>query len=137
MTPLVAYLVSFALTVWPPRQNDVRHLREVVAIAVDVASTDADLVEATTLMNIAALESTFRVHARGKLGERGPFQVMPPRDPSAAGALSILRAQGLRGYCGCSRACPHTILRRSLPAQAWVWTHPLDATAPRDALAFR
>jgi len=132
MSAMTAYLVTFALSVWPPRPTDVHRLREIVAIAADVASTDATPEEALTLINIAALESGFERTARGKLGERGAWQVMPPAVSYAADeALRRVRVQGMQSFCGCVRPCPKTVAHRT--DKAILWRLAFDPPAPRRA----
>ena len=107
-------------------------LREYSAIAADVASTDATLEEALTLVNIAALESGFERAARGALGEVGAFQNIHGH-PGAKAALALLRLQGMLGYCGCPRRSPRCDLlveHRTGPARQWLAAHPAG-----DALA--
>lgn len=90
-------------------------LHELASIAADIASTDASESEARLLASIAVHESSARLHATGKIGEQGPFQVLHG-DPHAREALRRLRTQGLQGYAGCTRPCPD--LTRALAAYA-------------------
>jgi Transglycosylase SLT domain len=108
---LTAYYIAFALSCWPnivhrPRQN-----REMRAIAAEVASTDATPFEGRRLMNIAALESNFDRTAKGKMGEMGAWQIMPPfKSYGAKEALRRMRGQGMVGYVGCRHAEDEVVL---------------------------
>lgn len=82
-------------------------LRELSAVAADIAATDASEREARLLASIAIHESSVRASAVGPGGERGAFQIMPPGKPGAREALRRLRIQGLEVYAGCgSHRCP-------------------------------
>ena len=130
-----AYLLSFALLAWPPSPRDRHRLHEMSAIAAMVASTDASPIEALTLMNVAAFESGFERTAKGRQGERGPFQIMPPAASYGAHeALSRLRKQGLMGYMGCRRVteeCERMAEHRTFPAKLYRWA--FDPPAPDPA----
>jgi len=137
LTAFAAYLVAFAVDLWTtlhgaaPREHGHR-LGEIVAVAGDVASTDAGPLEGLTLMNIAAWESGYERSAVGKQGERGPFQIMPPaRSYGAAEALRRLRDQGIFGYMGCARVtevCSAMADRRTFPAELYFWSHPAPSS---------
>jgi hypothetical protein len=130
---LVAYLVLFAHdlceTWWHFRPTPGgRRDQAIVAIAEDVASTNATPGEALDLMNIAAAESTYRVHATGKLGEQGPWQVRPPATSyGAREALRRLRVLGIYGFMGCregAEECERMAHRRTDLAHVYAWAHP-------------
>jgi hypothetical protein len=104
---MVLYLVAFVLAFWPKLAGE--QARDMWLDAVEVAaledSMNATAQEMLRLMNIAALESGFRRDAKGKQGELGPWQVMPPAmDYGAKEALRRMRSQGMLGYCGCRSA---------------------------------
>jgi hypothetical protein len=108
-----AYLLAFVVAFFPQFLRSHHSARETRLVLGDIASTDADALEALTLANIAAMESGFRRDARGKAGERGAFQVMPPApNYGAAEALRRLRTQGLTHYCGCPVSCPELVAHR-------------------------
>ena len=128
---LYTYIVAFILAVFPPRGPWGLHQRE--AVARDIASTDASPLEALTLANIAAWESGFDTKAKGRMGERGAFQIMRG-DPGAAHALSLLRLQGIMGYMGCPRRterCEAMADRRTFPAKLYFWAHDPPVAEPQ------
>ena len=122
---MIPYLLSFVLSTWP---SLVAHrLYEVSAILADIAGTDATPIEALELANIAAYESTFRIHALGDRGRsRGPFQVMAPSASyGAREALRRLRIQGIMGFIGCanhidSSKCIQMAENRTAKAILWL-----------------
>lgn len=124
--------MAFILAVFPPRGPWGLHQREVVAR--DIASTDASPLEALTLANIAAWESGFDTKAKGRQGERGPWQVMPPAASYGAHeALARLRRQGIYGFMGCPRRterCEAMADRRTFPAKLYLWAHDPPEPAP-------
>lgn len=128
---MFAYILAFILVAFPPRGPWGAHERRLVA--ADIASTDAEPLEALTLANIAAYESGFDTHARGRAGERGAFQVMPPASSyGAREALSRLRRQGLRGFMGfttCGERCERMAEARTFPAKLFYWAHPYVTAA--------
>jgi hypothetical protein len=102
---MTSYLMSFVLFFWPFVADHPRQLRDAILDCEEVAATDATPEEALELMGFAALESNFIRDAKGKAGERGAWQVMPPaRSYGADEALSRLRRQGTLGYVGCRRS---------------------------------
>ena len=128
LNALASYCLAFALSIpswWP---HSAHRMTEMIEIARDIGSTDAGPIEGLELMNIAALESGFDTHARGRAGERGAFQVMPPAASYGAHeALSRLRRQGLRGFMGfvvCGQRCLDMAERRTFPAKLYFWSHP-------------
>jgi len=125
-----AYLVAFAVDLWVTLHGIApgRHRRgEIEATAAEVASTDAGPLEALELLGIAAWESGYDASARGRAGERGRWQVMPPARSYGAGeALSRLRRQGIAGFMGftrCGELCEAMAERRTLPAKVYFWSH--------------
>jgi hypothetical protein len=140
MTAMATYFLLFAMTIWPPRTQ--HREREMVAIAIDVASTNATPEEGLILMNIAALESNFNRKALGRAGERGAFQVMPPAVSfGAAEALRRLRLQGIEGYCGCRGRdrCRKKAENRTWQARLWRLGFDPPSTAepwPRELIRF-
>lgn len=105
----------------PPRQNDVARLREMVILSIVIADASEDTpLPGKTAKETAAqftaipyYESGFAIHAVGKLGEVGPFQLMPPNVPKtlraqAKEAIRRWRVQGPCGYTGEANAkhCP-------------------------------
>ncbi len=134
MTTPPAYLIAFAVSLWAslhggsgPSQH---RMREIEAVAADVASTDGSTLEELELMNVAAWESGYERRARGPLGERGAFQVLPPaRSYGAAEALRRFRAAGLYGYMGCSprsERCREMGTRRTFYAALYLAAFPLE-----------
>jgi hypothetical protein len=120
---MLAYILLFAMTVWPPRTQ--HRAREMRAIAEDIASTDASPLEGLKLMNIAAYESNFdtlAINHEGS-GALGPFQIMPPAASYGADeALRRLRQQGIMGFMGCPTAtdrCLRMAERRTWQARLW------------------
>lgn len=128
---MLDYVLAFILTVWWPHSAWGLHERRV--IAADIANTDASPLEALTLANIAAYESGFDTKARGRAGERGAFQVMPPAASyGAREALSRLRRQGLRGFMGfttCGDRCERMAEARTFQAKLFYWAHPYVTAA--------
>ena len=132
------YVLGFILAVFPPRGPWGLHERE--AVARDIASTDCSPLEALTLANIAAWESGFDTKAKGRQGERGAFQVMPPGDPGARSALRLLRLQGILGYMGCpqrTERCEAMADRRTFPAKLYFWAHDPPVAEPQRILVSR
>lgn len=117
MPPLAVWVLRLMLFLLPPVQNNVPRLREYVIVAI----VTADAAQATplpgrssyetaaTLTEIALLESGFVIRARGRDGEVGPWQLMPPAPArlreQAAEAIRRWRVQGAQGYTG-ERRCP-------------------------------
>jgi len=96
-----------------PDPRRVYRLAELSRIAASIARTDASDEEARTLAKVAIHESGAREDATGPLGEKGPFQIMPPGKPTAEVALARVRwsmeaCSDLSLYAGCRRcgACP-------------------------------
>ena len=142
-TYLWAYLMTFMLTVFPPASGrSVHRLREMSAIAWDIASTtDCGPLECLELATIPRWESGYERSARGQQGERGAWQVKgcAKTDPCGARvALSRLRAQGIFGYMGCAgheddETCRTMAANRTEPAEDWLEDHPyLPAVKLRD-----
>lgn len=90
-----------------PRSDAEAH--EDMAIALAIVDATPDPLEEATLVAIAWFESGLRVHAVGKLGEQGPWQLMPPAPKTvheqAKEALRRWKVQGAVGYTG-ERTCP-------------------------------
>jgi len=130
----------FILSVHPPRDRrgeldyrDVYRLREMSAIAWAITKTECDPLECLELANIPFWESGYERTAKGKKGEVGAWQLMPPQpcDPRATTcqareALRRLRVQGIEGYCGCSRwhPCSDMVEHRIGAARDWYAEHP-------------
>ena len=119
---LTAYLIAFALSWWPNVAHHRYQDHELKIIAADIASSGATPLEGLILVNIAAMESNFDTHAKGRHGELGAFQIMPPaREYGAREALRRMREQGMAGYCGCVRPgkkatgneCPAIVAHRT------------------------
>ena len=127
------YVLGFILAVFPPRGRGGLHERE--AVARDIAGTDCSALECLTLANIAAYESGFDRNAKGRMGERGAFQVMPPASSYGAHeALTRLRRQGLPGFMGfsvCGERCREMADRRTFPAKLYLWAHDPPVAEPQ------
>ena len=136
-TLLYAFYVVFVLDTHPEMMRRASQRADVYACAKDVAGTDASPGEGLRLMQIAALESGFYGKAHGKKGETGPWQIMPPATSFGAHeALRRMRGQGMVAYVGCRHAsdvvviegtkttCQAMIDHRTLPADAYLATHP-------------
>jgi hypothetical protein len=125
MNTLATWVFGVLVTLRPPAQNDVPRLRELVIISIVIA----DASEATPLprktvhetasqlIQIGHLESGFAIHAVGKMGELGVWQLMPPAPlrlrEQATEALRRWRVQGPEGYTGEGRCpCPLADHRR-------------------------
>jgi len=146
---LFAFYVCFVLDVWPKYMVRGWQRAEVYAIARDVASTDATPGEGLRLMQIAGMESGFWRRARGRKGEVGPWQIMPPaRSFGASEALSRMRGQGMVAYVGCRRAedkvtlpegtrttCREMIEHRVGPADAYLAQHRAPTAPPPEEVA--
>lgn len=99
---------------WHPSAD---HVEELVAIAMDVDSTDATEGEAVLLATVCVHESHCRLKAVGDSGKaRGPWQVRGQKDVGAGAALAKVRwSYGVCGdlslYAGCGRcgACPEIV----------------------------
>lgn len=69
--------MSAMLSLMPLRQNDTHRLHEYVVIAVTVARACGDNVWcASVLTAVGHFESGYVIHARGRMGEVGPWQLM-------------------------------------------------------------
>ena len=130
------YLVAFAVALWSSLHGgsspSPHRMREIEAVADDVAYTDGSTFEDLELMNIAAWESGYSRSARGPLGEKGPFQQLGgayDAEHPAREALRRLRAQGIYGFMGCSARstrCEEMASRRTFPAVLYLSAFPLD-----------
>ena len=131
---LLAYLLVFVLGVWPP--HSMHQMREMIAITVDIAGTDATPEEGLTLENIVAFESGFERTAVGPHGEVGAFQlwifpwtteeqIVEWKRHGAREALRRLRVQGIQGCCGCTnpvtKRCREMMEHRTFPATLYRW----------------
>jgi hypothetical protein len=112
LSTLAVWTFGCMVFLMPPRQNDVARLKEFVILSIIIA----DASEATPLPNrtsretaaqliqIAYLESGFSIHAVGKLGEQGPFQLLNHVPTTLRGqakeAIRRWRVQGPAGYTG-------------------------------------
>ena len=95
---MFAHILTCLLLWLQPSPHNVGRLTELVAIAADVASTDATEVEAEELSAICVHESRCHLAAIGDGGKSlGPWQVQGGRH-DAAGALARLRWSV--GICG-------------------------------------
>jgi hypothetical protein len=100
---MILYLVGFVRAWWPGIHG--AQERDMWSVAAEVAALPTTAGKKLRLMNIAAMESGFRRDARGKLGECGAWQVMPPyRSCGADEALRRMDGQGMVAYVGCRRA---------------------------------
>ena len=144
---LTAYYVAFALSCWPSVAHHPRQDREMRAIALEVAQSDATPFEGRRLMNIAALESNFDRGVKGRMGEMGAWQVMPPfKSYGAREALRRMRGQGMVGYVGCRHAedevvvggvkttCQAIIDHRVDRADLYGWVFPPPSAPENDFL---
>ncbi len=114
----------------------------VYSIAAEVAASDATPQEGLRGMQIAARESGFDRSAVGKLGERGPWQVLGGHDFSWHEALRRMRVQGMVAFVGCRHAedevvvdgyrttCQHMIDNRIGPADRYLAEHPAPPSEP-------
>lgn len=109
---LFAFYVCFVLDDWPQFMRHSWQRLDVYAIAHDVAdNTDATPAEGLHLMQTAGMESGFYRKAKGKKGEIGPWQIMPPaRSYGAKEALFRMRVQGMVGFVGCRHADDAVVL---------------------------
>jgi hypothetical protein len=136
MSDLFSYIFVAMVTWMPPAQNDVRRLAELERIDAAIVSVARDVDEALWLASVGAFEGSYRVRARGKLGEIGPWQLLPPplgrAVPAdlvgqAREALARWRELGPCGYTGEGRGkrldqCP--LARHRLErAIAWAKNH--------------
>lgn len=125
LTPIATWILGLMLMMMPPRQNDVARLREYVILAVVISETTPEPEDQTLLVSIAWFESGFSIHAVGRAGEVGPFQLMgPPAAPKppttvrgqAKEALRRWKTQGPCGYAG--EYAPHCPLGRNRALRA-------------------
>ena len=97
-----------------PNPSNVARLKELAAIAVEIARTDATETEAEELVAICIHESGCRTRAKGRDGSVGAWQIHPPAKAyDAAEALARVRwsvdtCGDLSLYAGCGRCgtCP-------------------------------
>ncbi len=145
MTLLV--YVLFAMFTWMPFasssvQRSLVREHEEIQIALAIVQVSLDENDALLLASLGFFEGSYRIHARGKLGEIGPWQLRPPpygrsvpKDlvGQAREALYRWRVLGPCGYTGESargpsngvKGCPlaeHRLKR----AENWRATHPFD-----------
>lgn len=130
--PLVAYLLA-AMTSWSPAPAPVVRASYVpIAEAIARASKDPEL--DVVLASIALWESGFRIHARGKAGEVGPWQIMPPAPINLIDQAAKARQLVAHSYekCGtlafyasgrCDRGT-RAAARREETAMSWLREHP-------------
>jgi hypothetical protein len=141
---MIHYILAFMLFYFPA--TDARLWKEEVLIARAISQVAIDENEALLLASIASFEGSFRVGARGKLGEIGPWQLMPP--PRARAVPKDLAGQArealyrwtLLGPCGftgenagrnpktlaeLSKVCPLAFHRR-MRAEYWRAAHPYN-----------
>ena len=104
---MMTYVLAFMFFYFPPR--DLRQGREEQQIAKAIVVASLDENDALWLASVASFEGSYRIGARGKLGEIGPWQLMPPpraravpRDlvGQAREALARWRLLGPCGYTG-------------------------------------
>jgi hypothetical protein len=126
-----SYVLTAMLSWVSPRPANVPRLYELSEVAWAIAKTDASPSEALQLAAIAFHESGFKIHALGKSGERGPWQIMPPGEPTAHEALRRMRYSyetcgSLAWYASgqCDRGQHAAKIRRET-AQLWEWGHPV------------
>jgi hypothetical protein len=118
---MFAWVLTLILLLASPRQNDVARLHELAAIAKVTADASASREDAGLLVAIGYFESGFVIRARGRMGELGPWQLMPPAPAKlreqAKEALRRWKVLGPCGYAG-ERApdCPLGYHRRLLGA---------------------
>jgi hypothetical protein len=141
---MIHYILAFMLFYFPA--TSARVWNEEVKIAKAIVDVSMDENEALLLASIASFEGSFRVGARGKMGEIGPWQLMPPpraravpRDLAgqAREALARWRVLGPCGFTGenagrnprtlteLSKVCP-LAFHRQMRAEAWRAAHPFN-----------
>lgn len=79
-----------------PSPRNIPRLQELSAIAASTCRTDSSLPEAVKLTAISSYETGFKIRARGRMGEVGPWQLMGvspqmPLDDQAKEALRRMR----------------------------------------------
>lgn len=135
---LFAYYVLFVLDVHPEFMRRSWQRRRVYSIAHEVAyETAAKPKSGLRLMQIAVRESGYDRMAVGKLGERGPWQIMPPaKEYGAREALRRMEVAGMVSFVGCRHAsdvvtvegykttCQEMIDKRIGPADRYFDEHP-------------
>ena len=139
---LFAYVFAAMVAWMPPAQNDVARLKELERIAQAITRVTWKHEHATTealwLASVGAFEGSYRVAARGRMGEVGVWQLMPPPlgravpkdlEGQAREALARWKELGPCGYTGEGRgkaldACP-LAFHRVRRALAWAEEHPL------------
>ncbi len=141
MLHLLVYLMTAIYTWMPPHSVRFEHEEVEIGSAIVIAS-DYDENDALLLASLAYYEGSYRIHALGKLGEIGPWQLRPP--PAGRSVPSGLVAQAkealyrwnLLGPCGYTgegskgpsngvKGCPlaeHRLKR----ATDWRATHPYE-----------
>jgi hypothetical protein len=133
VTGLVAWIFA-AMVVWcPPSPVNVAQLGTYVRVAVAIARASDGVDDASLLASIGSFESQYHPKARGKLGELGVWQLMPPApadiDAQAVEALRRWKRQGGCGYTGEAAnpksTCP-LARHREDRAKQWVSTHPFE-----------
>src|SRR5208282_6601363 len=133
---LLSYVFSAMVAWMPPKPTDTRRLLEMehVAVAIVRATRDREHApqDALWLASVGALEGSYRIGARGKLGEIGPWQLLPPPlgravpkslEGQAREALARWKELGPCGFTGEGRgktldACP-LAFHRVRRALAW------------------
>jgi hypothetical protein len=105
LTSLARWILSIALLLAQPDPRNVPRLRELVIISIVIAEAAEETRDpygsASLLLAIAHFESGFVVHAVGRQGEQGPWQLMPPAPKRLrAQASEALRRWIVLGPCG-------------------------------------
>jgi hypothetical protein len=134
LNPVVAWVFGLMIAAMPASWTDrmqanVARLRELVVVAVVIAEESETDADRAALVAIGWYESGYVIRARGKLGEVGVWQLMPPapvrlRD-QAREAIARLHRQGWTGYTGEGGRCPCPLAehRRGL-AERLLEEHP-------------
>lgn len=109
MSTLAVWVLSLILFLQPLAWR----YREQARIAEAIAAASEDEEDATALVAIGYWESGFSTKARGRAGELGVWQLMPPAPAElhaqAREALRRLHVQGWRGFTGeAGGRCPWT-----------------------------
>jgi hypothetical protein len=111
LTSLARWVLGIVLLLAHPDPRNVPRLRELVIISIVIADAAEETPDpygsASLLTAIAHFESGFAIHAVGRQGEQGPWQLMPPAPTKLrAQAFEALRRWRILTPCGFSGEHP-------------------------------
>jgi hypothetical protein len=147
--PMLYTYLLLAMMAWIPPQS-AKHASEERAVAHAILQASPDTLDRLLLASLGAFEGSYRIGARGKLGEIGPWQLRPPpvgravpRDLEGQAREALYRwktlgpcgytGEGAKGPSHGMKGCPMAEHRFNR-AVTWWAAHPLnDATVAMES----